>query len=265
MYSRFQIAKKYASFYIQASSGKGHGVHSPFVFDFITHVLRKHNSHPAFHIIENYRKELKRSKTILSVEDFGAGSNLSKGAKRKVSDIAKHSLKRPKYARLLHRIASYYHCKNIVEMGTSLGTTTAYLATASSGPLVTTLEGAKEIAAIAKKFFLENHFENIRLLEGNFSNTIPEVLRTLTKIDLLFADGNHRKEPTLEYFDTFLTKAGNDSIFIFDDIHWSKEMEEAWKIICEHPAVTMSIDLFFAGIVFFKKEFLVKQHFSLRY
>lgn len=265
MYSRFQIAKKYADYYVHASNGKGHGVHSPFVFDFIINVLNQRKSKPVFRVIEEYRKALKKNKTFIPVQDFGAGSSMSQGSKRSIGAIAKHSLKRKKYAKLLHRIAGYYQCENIVELGTSLGTTTAYLATASFTSRVTTLEGAKEVAAIAQSFFQKNNFTNIQLLKGDFSETIPIVMQSPDKIDLLFVDGNHRKEPTLEYFETFLEKSGNNSIFIFDDVHWSEGMEQAWKHICEHPAVTMSIDLFFIGIVFFKKEFLVKQHFSLRY
>ncbi len=265
MYSRLQIAKKYADYYLHASNGKGHGVHSPFVYDFITHVLNNRMTNPVFSTIEKYRKALKHDKRMITVDDFGAGSMLSGGTKRKVADIAKHSLKKPKYAKLLHRIASYYQCKNIVEMGTSLGTTTAYLAAAPSAQQVTTLEGSSAIAGIAMKFFVGNQFQKINLIEGDFGQTIPEVLHSLNTVDLLFIDGNHRKEPTLAYFDAFLKKANDYSIFIFDDIHWSAGMEQAWKKIRDHEAVTMTIDLFFIGIVLFRKEFLVKQHFSLRY
>ncbi len=265
MYSRFQIARKYADFYLHASDGKGHGVHSPFVFDFIIHVLNSRNKNPAFPIIENYRKALLKDERIITVEDFGAGSTLTEGTKRRVSDIARHSLKRRKYARLLHRIASYYQCRNIVEMGTSLGTTTAYIAASPVVPQVITMEGATAIAGIANKFFVENKFNNIRLIEGDFAQTIPQVLQSVNQIDMLFVDGNHRKEPTLAYFEAFLKNATDYSIFIFDDIHWSTGMEQAWKHIQDHEAVTMTIDLFFIGIVLFRKEFLVKQHFSLRY
>lgn len=265
MYSRFQIAKKYVNFYLHASSGKGHGVHSPFVFDFITNVLNKQDSNPASRMIENYRKALRNDARTITIRDFGAGSNLSPGSARKVSALARHSLKRPKYAQLLQRIASGYACKNIVELGTSLGATTAYLATSASAPQVTTLEGATAIADIAQHFFDKNHLDNIRLVRGDFSLTVPEALRSTGNIDLLFADGNHREEPTVAYFEAFLTKAHDHSIFIFDDIHWSAGMERAWGKICAHPSVTMTIDLFFIGIVFFRKEFLVKQHFSLRF
>jgi predicted O-methyltransferase YrrM len=102
-------------------------------------------------------------------------------------------------------------------------------------------------------------------MEGSFEKTLPFISNKIEKIDLLFVDGNHRKDPTLKYFHFFLSKATNNSIFIFDDIHWSKEMEEAWKQVQAHHSVTLTIDLFFVGLVFFSTDFKVKQHFTVRF
>jgi predicted O-methyltransferase YrrM len=94
---------------------------------------------------------------------------------------------------------------------------------------------------------------------------LPQVLARLDRVDLAYIDGNHRLHPTLQYFEQLLQKKTPDSIFIFDDIHWSAGMEEAWRTICQHPAVTCSIDLFFLGFVFFRPEFKAKQHFCIRF
>jgi len=83
-------------------------------------------------------------------------------------------------------------------------------------------------------------------------------------IDLVYFDGNHQKEPTLNYFHTCLQKAHKNSLFIFDDIHWSDGMEEAWEQIKKHDRVHLTIDLFQFGIVFFEKE-MPKQHFILKF
>lgn len=265
MYSRFQLARKYVRYFLNSSNGKGHGVHSPFVYDFIIHVLNVSIKDRAFKSIEQYRKRLLKDKRIIEVEDFGAGSAVISTNKRGVKDIAASSPKNKKSARLLFRIAKYYGCKNIVELGTSFGTTTAYLSLSSPEAKVTTLEGAKNIAAIAEQFFKKNNFENIELIKGNFKKTIPEIIKKPETVDLLFVDGNHQQEATIQYYTEFLLKAHNDSIFVFDDIHWSEGMENAWERIKEHEAVTLTIDLFFVGLVFFKKEFLVKQHFSIRF
>ncbi len=265
MYSPYRLARKYISYYLNASNGKGHGVHSPFVFDFITHVLNDKSKPPASDLIESYRDELLHDEQIIEVEDFGAGSVSGNQKKKKIKDIAAHSLKRPKYAGLLYRIAAYYKCKNVLELGTSLGTTTAYLASASSEIKVVTMEGASAIASIAQRFFQKGNFTNIQLITGDFKYTLPEFLGKGEAIDLAFIDGNHRKEPTIQYFESILENTTSESILIFDDIHWGAEMEEAWAYIQSHEQVTLSMDLFFVGIVFFRKEFLVRRSFSIRF
>lgn len=274
MYSAFQLAKKYLHYYLTAQNGKGHGVHSPFVFDFIIHVLNDKKKYDCYDKIESLRKKLLANNTKIEVEDFGAGSSKLHFKSRRVKDIASSSLKSKKYAQLLFRISKYYGAKTILELGTSFGITTCYLASANSSSKVLTFEGSKNIAKIAENNFEKLGLKNIEVMVGDFRQTILENKEKLPVIDLLFVDGNHRKEATLEYFNFFLSKATlpdqisqavNNSIFIFDDIHWSEGMEEAWKKIQSHEAVTLTIDLFFIGLVFFSKDFIVKQHFTIRF
>jgi predicted O-methyltransferase YrrM len=265
MYSAFQLAKKYFNYYFKAQNGKGHGVHSPFVFDFIIHVLNDQKKYDCYSKIESLREELLKNSTVIEVEDFGAGSAVIPLKKRRIKDIANSSLKKKKFAQLLFRIAKYYHSKNIVELGTSFGISTCYLASADDNSKVLTLEGSHNIARIALNNFKEIALNNIELIEGDFGKTLPVTIDKIENIDLLFVDGNHRKKATLEYFHFFLKKSNAGSIFIFDDIHWSQEMEEAWKLIQQHDSVTLTIDLFFIGLVFFSKDFKVKQHFSIRF
>ncbi|MBS1742517.1 MAG: class I SAM-dependent methyltransferase [Bacteroidetes bacterium] len=265
MYTSFQLAKKYLQYYLTASNGKGHGVHSPFVFNFITKVLNDRTQYEEYNAIELLRKKLLSDKNAIEVEDFGAGSSVIKSNQRLIGKIAVSSLKPKKYAQLLYRIARYYQPSVIVELGTSLGITTAYLAQANKKAHVYTLEGARSIAAIARSNFHTLSLSNVTITEGNFSVTLPDLLQKLPVVDLAFVDGNHRKEPTLQYFQQLLLKTSPQSILVFDDIHWSKEMEEAWEIIQQHPSVTLSIDLFFIGLVFFSPEYKVKQEFTIRY
>lgn len=265
MYSAFQLAKKYIQYYFRAENGKGHGVHSPFVFDFIIHVLNDTKEYECYSQVEFLRKQLLSDNTVIEVEDFGAGSALLPYKSRKVKDIAGSSLKNKKYARLLFRIANYYHSPQIIELGTSLGITTCYLAAANVYSKVLTLEGSPNIAKIAMNNFKQAGLKNIDLIEGSFEKTLPKVMNRIENADLLFVDGNHRKKATLHYFDSFLKKATPHSLFIFDDIHWSGEMEEAWKVIQQHDSVTLTVDLFFIGLVFFSKDFKAKQHFTIRF
>ncbi|MEP6617133.1 MAG: class I SAM-dependent methyltransferase [Ginsengibacter sp.] len=265
MYSTFRLAKKYLHYYLTAANGKGHGIHSPFVYDFVSKVMRDKKEDSCYPAIEKERTQLINDGRTIEVQDFGAGSSMKTEKKRVVKDIARSSLKNKKFARLLFRIVTYYQSQNIIELGTSLGITTSYLAKANPSAKVYTLEGSPNIAGIAAGNFRNLGISNIELITGKFENTLPPLLQKIPVVDLAFIDGNHQKEPTLLYFKWLSAKINPSSILIFDDIHWSKEMEEAWAFIREDALVTLSIDLFFMGIVFFSDDFKAKQHFTIRF
>jgi predicted O-methyltransferase YrrM len=241
-----------------------HGIHSPFVFDLYNHVIQNKTLFYAYSTIEPFRKALLEDKRTIKVKDMGAGSGSGNSAVRTISKIASTAAKKPKYSQLLFRLADHFQPQTILEIGTSLGLSTMYLAIAQSKSQVITIEGCPETRKIALENFKKASLQNIRSLEGNFDSVLPEVLSTVNSLDFVFFDGNHRKAPTISYFGQCLEKANNESVFIFDDIYWSKEMTEAWEIIKAHPRVTVSIDLFQMGIVFFRKE-QAKQHFILSY
>lgn len=269
MFSKTELAKKYIHYLLTASNGKGHGIHSPFVFDFVTKLLNDKKKYPAYAEIEQMRSMLKSDKNILTIEDFGAGSRTSATKKRSVSSIASTALKPRKYAQLMYRMVQYFPVGNIVELGTSLGVTTSYLAKARPEARVTTFEGAPAVAAVAKKNFTQLALNNITQKLGNFDLTLPEYLQSVQekneKLDFIFIDGNHREDPTIQYFKELLPYAHNDTVMIFDDIHWSEGMEKAWQYIQSDSAVTLTIDLFFIGIVFFRKEQKEPEHFQIRF
>ncbi len=265
MYAPLPLAGKFIRYYLTATNGRGHGVHSPFVFDFITTVLRDKRQFYCYRGIEALREVLLHDHTLIEVEDFGAGSAVIKTNQRRVSAIAASSLKPRKFGQLLFRIVNRYQPGVIVELGTSFGITTAYLASGNPQAQVFTCEGSVAIAQIAQRQFNQLGLRNVVQLQGDFAKTLPVLLETLESIDMAFIDGNHRKVPTLAYFEQLLTRTHPQSILIFDDIHWSAGMEEAWTAIRQHPAVTLSIDLFFIGLIFVNPDFRVKQHFSIRF
>ena len=253
---------KYISYKIKSVSK--HKIHSPFVFDLIVEVFENENIYYAFPAVELIREKLLLSKRTLAVEDMGAGSRVFRSNQRRIKDIAKHSAKAPKYAQLLFKLVNYYQPKTILELGTSLGLTTTYLAKARKKAKVFTLEGSPEIAKAAKNTFKSLLVKNVQLVQGNFNQTLPETLPKIDVLDFAFFDGNHQKTPTLDYFNQCLEKANEHSLFVFDDIHWSDEMTEAWEVIKAHPEVTLTVDIFQFGIVFFRKG-VEKQHFVLSY
>ncbi|AXY78270.1 class I SAM-dependent methyltransferase [Paraflavitalea soli] len=265
MFSPWQLAKKYIHYYFTASNGKGHGVHSPFVFEFIKKVLNDKRHFAAYDQVEALRKQLLADNTCLQVEDLGAGSAISNTSKRPIARIAKYAAKSTKFSQLLFRIVQYYKPATILELGTSLGISASYMALANPAASVITGEGSIAIAEKAAANFRQLAIPNIELVPGNFDNTLPQILARHTPVELAFLDGNHRLEPTLRYFEALLLHTTEHSILILDDIHWSEEMEQAWQQVQDHPAVTLTIDLFFIGLVFFRKDFKVKQHFSIRF
>jgi predicted O-methyltransferase YrrM len=265
MYSKLQLALKYVAYNLAASNSKGHGIHSPFVFDFVTNVLNDGKPYSDYEKVESLRKKLLRNKSVLTIEDYGAGSGSSSSGRRTVSAIARHALKPKKYAQLIYRIARYYQPSSLIELGTSLGVTSSYLSLARPDAPLVTLEGASAIAGIARQNFADLGLTNVNIVEGNFDYTLPSVLYCTPVVEFAFIDGNHRRQPTENYFQWLLGKSTSNTIFIFDDIHWSVDMEQAWKMISAHDRVRCSIDLFFIGIVFFRNEFKEKQHFTVKF
>lgn len=264
MFSPLIAATRYLGYWITSSNGRGHGVHSPFVFDFIRNVLNNKAEYPEYAVVENLRKKLLADNTPVPYEDYGAGSG-NRATSGSVSSITKNAAKNAKYGQLLFRMAKHYHPHYILELGTSMGISTAYLASADKTSVVVSGEGNYAVASMAKQNLESLQLLNVRVVTGNFDNTMPEMVAGLPHIDLAFIDGNHRRKPTLNYFHELQKKIDSSSIIIFDDIHWSRGMESAWKEIREHPSVKLSIDLFFIGIIFFRPEFKVKQHFRIRF
>ena len=245
-------------------SGNAHGLHSPFVFGLYTSVVQHTGQYRAYAAIEARRRQLLSSPYSISVTDFGAGSHSDAGPQRGVADIARTAAKPRKLAQLLFRLVNYLRPATILELGTSLGLTTAYLAAADSRSRVVSFEGCPNVAAVARETFATLQLANVEVVEGNIDNTLAPALAALgASVDFVFFDGNHRYEPTLRYFEQCLAHRTDNSTFVFDDIHWSEEMERAWEAIKAHPEVRLTVDLFYFGLVFFRQK-QPKQHFWLR-
>lgn len=258
----FQFIIRYIKYAIIAK-GK-HTAQAPFLYEFITEVLNLSTDDKDCTSIDSLRKKLCQSEKKIQITDFGAGSTINNSNTRKVKDIAKNSAKNAKFGRLLYRIIKFYKPKNILELGTSLGISTSYLAKANPNSNVFTFEGCPETAVIAQENFNKQNIKNTSITIGDFNLTLANKLKEIATIDLAFIDGNHKEKSTINYFKKCLKYANNNTIFIFDDIHWSQGMENAWNYIKEHEKTTLTIDLFFIGIVFIKSE-LSKQNFTIRF
>jgi predicted O-methyltransferase YrrM len=233
------------------------------VFDLVTKCFYDNTKYPEYEQLKSYRKSLLENKNTIEVTDFGTGSRVFKSNTREISKIAQTAGITPKNAELLFRIVRYFQPKSVLEIGTSLGLATSALSLANENTKIITLEGCPNTMATAKKMFQVSSFKfpnnTVEFVNTEFNlffkNFKPKTLNSKPQIfDLVYFDGNHSKKATLNYFEALLPTISNDSVWIFDDIHWSVDMEEAWKIIKNHPKVSVTIDTFQWGIVFFRIE-----------
>jgi predicted O-methyltransferase YrrM len=254
----FQI-KSYLQFLWHSKNE--HAVHSPFVFSLLTKCFYDKKSKPEYAILKKYRNSLLANNNTIEVTDFGAGSKVFKSNTRAIAKIAKTAGITSKRAELLFRITYYFQPESILEIGTSLGLATAALSLGNLKAKIITLEGCPETAKQAQNQFKEFGLTNITSVLTEF-NAYLSTPKPKTQ-NLIYFDGNHSKKATLDYFEVLLPTITNETVWIFDDIHWSPEMEEAWEIIKKHPKVTVTIDTFQWGLVFFRKE-QPKEHFVIR-
>lgn len=238
-----------------------HGVHSPFVYDLVTKCFYDKTKYSTYNQLKTYRKDLLQSNKTLEVTDLGAGSQVDKSNTRKVSDITKNAGTTVKRAKLFFRLSRYFKFDQVLELGTSMGIATHAISLGNPKTQITTIEGCPNISKFTKDNFNKLGLNNITSLTGDFKEVIPTL--TSNTYDLIYFDGNHQKEATIEYFNMLLPTINNNTIFIFDDIYWSKGMTEAWETIKKHPQVTVTIDTFFWGFVSFRKE-QAKEHFTIR-
>lgn len=258
-----RLAKDYMSFKMFAKSSAGHGIHSPLVYDFVRNVLHPNESHPELKEIEWYHSWQMNSPLFLKQSSFGAGSKIDNQFVP-IGKLIRLSSVSPKLGNLLFRTANWLKAESILEIGTSVGISTLYLASARPCAKVITLEGDTQRATVARHSFDFLGYKNIQLIEGDFDLTLESVIDNSSKIDMVFFDGNHKAEPTLRYFKRCLDLMHSESAFVFDDIRWSNEMYRAWQVIAKHQSVSVSIDLFNVGIVLFRKG-TPKQHFKINF
>ncbi len=258
------LTKSYLTYLAKAKTR--YKVHSPFVFDLVENVLKDKTEYPEFKKIETYKKRISRSKAIIETVDFGIRSKDKHYTTtlEKLGSIVKRRSQSKNHARLLYRLSRYFRPENVLEFGTAAGFSAAYIKAPIPESKMISLEGCASLASVASNNLKRLKINNTDISIGDFSVTLPRVLKRFKKLDFVFFDGNHRREPTLDYFNRCVELAHEDTVFIFDDIHWSSGMEQAWNTIKKDERVSISLDIFWSGLVFFRKG-ITKQDFIIRY
>ena len=245
----------------------GEGIHSPYLFQLVRFVLRDENSYYCFADIERRRELLLACEDTLDVVDYGsAGSKEGTHVQRRVCDIAKTHLESARVGQVLFRILNFMGEEQkrpleILELGTSLGVTTAYLASADSRNRVVTMEGSEAVLKVAQGIWRTLRLENIEWQVGNIDDTLYKYARE--RVDFAYVDANHTYEATMRYTDYLLDRMAEKGIIAIDDIHYSEEMERAWKELKQDPRVTTTMDVYHMGLIFVDPHYL-KRHYKIR-
>jgi len=259
------ILISYLFYLIRARHRKGHGIHSPFVFEFVNTVLSGDDTFD-YSVIEARRKELLQDHRKIVVEDHGTGSRTGIGEEREIRHIAKTSAVRPKYGRLLTRFVSWYKPNSIIELGTGPGISSAYIAGGNQEGILYTIEGSDKICEIARQTMTALDLTGVELINGLFSEILSPLLSKIENKQglLVFIDGDHHGESVIGNVDTVLSGSFENLAIVLDDIYWSPSMTSAWNTLVDHPGIAVSIDLFQCGILFVKKG-IAKQHYIIRF
>lgn len=255
----------YLRYLILSGHRRGHGIHSPFVYDIVSRVFRNKLDSDIVLCMEKIRNKMISDTSIIEINDLGARSLKAKyDKKRKVSEIARYSSVSGKYGMLLSNLSKEFGKPYMIELGTSLGISAMYMALASPDTRLITIEGCSETARIASENFDQAQIKNIELHKGSFDEMLPEILDSCKTPGLVFIDGNHRRDPLLRYFGMIADNSGSNTVVIIDDISLSREMAQAWKEIKSHSKVSVTIDTGRMGVVFFR-ESINRNHFIVRY
>jgi predicted O-methyltransferase YrrM len=254
---------KYIQYLLFSKHSRGHGIHSPFVFDFVTSVLRGPDK-TDYGQIEKLKEELRNDLSQLNIIDLGAGSRAGAGTIRSTAYIVNHTSINPKYGRFLARLVDWLSPSTIIELGTGVAFSTMYMAAASEHSKIFSIEGCPEIAELAESNVKKLGFINTDIITGSFDKILPSLYQKIQHNLLVFIDGDHRGYHLISYFESILPFTNENSVFVFDDIRWSGSMEKAWKDIIKRKEISVSIDLYRMGIVFMKNN-LFKQDYVIRF
>lgn len=241
-------------------------IHSPFVFEIVTNVLHDKTEYPDYALLNEVKKRQSERVDTIETDDFGASAGKAGYTTKRLrkGKLVKQRTTKNAQLRLLYRLIKFMKPEVILELGTAAGISAGYMKKGHPAAKLITLEGCASLADFAYDTFKKLGHTDIEVISGNFDVTLDDVIAHEEKLDFVFFDGNHRKEPTIRYFESCLNKSTTQSVFVFDDIHWSAEMEEAWEIIKANQQVSVTIDLYWMGLVFFKKG-ITKQDFVIRY
>ncbi len=254
---------KYLKYRWRSAHKKGRGIHSPFVFELASKVIYNKDGLKIPGNLLKFHKRVLRSQQRINIVDHGAGSRVTSDTTRKISSIAKASSITKKYGEVLYRLSSWYAPGTMMELGTGIGISTAYLSSGSPEANFYTVEGSNEKIEFAKSQLKESGFDHINFTHSTFEDCFSDLLLKMKSHCLIFIDGDHRYEPTVNTVRQILENdILEEVVIVLDDIHWSNEMERAWNELCKDARIDISVNLFFMGFLI-RRPGIEKQHFNI--
>lgn len=259
--SKIGCACKYLHYLLTSEHSREHRIRSPFVYDFVTCVLRGPEL-TDYRKINKLREELSNDLSELQILDMGAGSMFRSGKSSTIASLVKHTSISPKYGRLLSRLVGWLLPATIIELGTGAAISTMYMAVANEQCRIFSIEGCSGIARLAKQNIDKLGLQNVEIFTGSFLNILPTILHKLKHDLFVFIDGDHYGDHLISYYELILPFTNENTVFVFDDIRWSGSMEKAWKDLIARNEISVSVDLFRMGIIFMRRD-LEKRHYVL--
>jgi predicted O-methyltransferase YrrM len=257
----FRLILRYLQYFFKARTR--YDLHAPFAYELAESILEDTRRFYAFRDIELLRRGLLKNQDSVQIQDHGAGSMVSANPVRQIRSLACYSAISPASGALLFRLVQFSRPKKMLELGTSLGLSAAYQSLAARDAEMISIEGCPQTAALARQNLAKLDVRNVTLLVGTFEQQLPRALQQLKQVDYLFIDGDHREGASLAYFEACLPYLHAHSVVVMADIHWSNEMESAWRTLQQHERIRLSVDLFHFGLLFFRPEIKVKSSLPL--
>ncbi len=237
-------------------------IHSPFVYDFCRFVLLKKTTSKNKQTIDEIKSYYHNHNLPLELEELGAGKKTTYVIS--TSDYLTRTAVTDKYGSLLQHIIEYYKIECVIETGTALGISAAWMAQANTSPQIHTIDGNRDLCTAAEKMFSNFNLNKVHTYHGTIIQTLPKLYSLIGDKTMIYLDAHHTGEASIEYFNMLKPFLRKDSVLVLDDINYSKDMHQAWKEIISDSSVTLSINLFRMGVIFFNPA-LSKQEFYLYY
>lgn len=241
-----------------------HGTHSPFVYKLTDEVIYDFSAKKIDDSVEQQRKKLFDDDSSLILTENNECLGQLKLQQTTVKRLAKKLTNKKEVDRLIYRLVANRQPAVSLQIGTGLGVSAAYFSMANSRNPVKIIECEPEFSTVAQRIFSNLGIDNVELRTGNLQQLLHHTLLNSTKLDIVYFNKFKDGETLFNLFGLCLAKADENSMFIIKGIYSDPSTKTMWAKIKELPEVTVTVDLFWIGLVYFKKD-QAEEHFKIKF